>query len=164
MSPRVSLVLCATAAMIGLTAGPQTARAQSDQPAADRGGLEEIVVTARRKEERVQSVPIAITAFSQTDLQKQHIENVQDLARIVPSLAVSNSQSDANAPYSSQTRLRGLAGSVVYFADVPLGSVDYQAGTGLTHGLSAGFYYDLDNLEVLKGRRARCSARTRSAA
>jgi len=40
---------------------------------------------------------------------------------------------------------------VVYFADVPLGSVDYQAGTGLTHGLSSGFYYDLDNLEVLKG-------------
>jgi len=151
MSPRVSLVLCATAAMIGLTAGPQTARAQADQPAAAAGGLEEIVVTARRKEERVQSVPIAITAFSQSDLEKHHIENVQDLARTVPSLAVSNSQSDANAPYSGQTRLRGLAGSVVYFADVPLGSVDYQTGTGLTHGLSAGFYYDLDNLEVLKG-------------
>jgi len=151
MSPRVSLVLCATAAAIGLTAAPAEVRAQSAQAGANSGGLEEIVVTARRKEERVQSVPIAITAFSQNDLQKQHIENVQDLARIVPSLAVSNSQSDANAPYSSQTRLRGLAGSVVYFADVPLGSVDYQAGTGLTHGLSAGFYYDLDNLEVLKG-------------
>jgi iron complex outermembrane receptor protein len=151
MSPRISLVLCATAAAIGLVGVPGTVQAQTDQPAAAGGGLEEIVVTARRKEERVQSVPIAITAFSQADLQKQHIENVQDLARIVPSLAVSNSQSDANAPYSGQTRLRGLAGSVVYFADVPLGSVDYQAGTGLTHGLSAGFYYDLDNLEVLKG-------------
>jgi iron complex outermembrane receptor protein len=151
MSPRVSLALCATAAAIGLTAAPGTVRAQSDQPAAGASGMEEIVVTARRKEERVQSVPLAITAFSQSDLEKQHITDVQDLARTVPSLAVSNSQSDANAPYSSQTRLRGLAGSVVYFADVPLGSVDYQSGTGLTHGLSAGFYYDLDNLEVLKG-------------
>ncbi len=150
MSARLTLMLCATVACAGLTdAGP--VKAQTDQPAAANNGLEEIVVTARRKEERVQSVPIAITAFSQNDLQKQHIENVQDLARIVPSLAVSNSQSDANAPYSGQTRLRGLAGSVVYFADVPLGSVDYQAGTGLTHGLSSGFYYDLDNLEVLKG-------------
>ena len=153
MSPRISLVLCATAALVGLTAGAGHARAQTDQPAASTGksDLEEIVVTARRKEERVQSVPLAITAFSQADIEKQHIQDVQDLARTVPSLAVSNSQSDANAPYSSQTRLRGLAGSVVYFADVPLGSVDYQAGTGLTHGLSAGFYYDLDNLEVLKG-------------
>jgi iron complex outermembrane receptor protein len=151
MSPRISLVLCATAAAVGLVGVPRTVLAQSDQPAANSGGMEEIVVTARRKEERVQSVPIAITAFSQADLEKQHIEDVQDLARTVPSLAVSNSQSDANAPYSSQTRLRGLAGSVVYFADVPLGSVDYQPGTGLTHGLSAGFYYDLDNLEVLKG-------------
>jgi iron complex outermembrane receptor protein len=153
MSPGISRALLATAAVAGLMAGAGTARAQTDQPTASRGGndLEEIVVTARRKEERVQTVPIAITAFSQADLEKQHIENVQDLARTVPSLAVSNSQSDANAPYSGQTRLRGLAGSVVYFADVPLGSVDYQAGTGLTHGLSNGFYYDLDNLEVLKG-------------
>ena len=151
MSARFTLTLCATAAIVGLTGGAGRAIAQSDQPAANNGGLEEIVVTARRKEERVQTVPIAITAFSQADLEKQHIETVQDLARTVPSLAVSNSQSDANAPYSGQTRLRGLAGSVVYFADVPLGSVDYQAGTGLTHGLSTGFYYDLDNLEVLKG-------------
>src|SRR5882757_7432588 len=98
MSPRVSRALCATAAVVGLMAGAGPVRAQSDQPAASRGGsdLEEIVVTARRKEERVQSVPIAITAFSQADLEKQHIENVQDLARTVPSLAVSNSQSDAN--------------------------------------------------------------------
>jgi iron complex outermembrane receptor protein len=153
MSPRVSRALCATAAVVGLMAGAGPVRAQSDQPVASRGGsdLEEIVVTARRKEERVQSVPIAITAFSQADIEKQHIQDVQDLARTVPSLAVSNSQADANAPYSSQTRLRGLPGTVIYFADVPLGAADYATGTGLTHGLSAGFYYDLDNLEILKG-------------
>ncbi len=152
MSTRFTLALCATAAIVGLT-GARTTLAQSDQQTASAGGngLEEIVVTARRKEERVQSVPIAITAFSQADIEKNHIQDVQDLARNVPSLAVSNSQSDANAPYSSQTRLRGLPGTVIYFADVPLGAADYATGTGLTHGLSSGFYYDLDNLEVLKG-------------
>jgi iron complex outermembrane receptor protein len=152
MSGRFTLALCATVAIVGLT-GARTTLAQSDQPAAsaDNGNLEEIVVTARRKEERVQTVPIAITAFSQADLDRNHIQDVQDLARNVPSLAVSNSQADANAPYSSQTRLRGLPGTVIYFADVPLGAADYATGTGLTHGLSAGFYFDLDNLEVLKG-------------
>jgi iron complex outermembrane receptor protein len=152
MSPRFTLALCATAAFVGF-AGAHPAFAQSAQGAsASTGGdLEEIVVTARRREERVQSVPLAITAFSQADIEKKHIEKVSDLARSVPSLAISISQSDANAPYSSQTRLRGLPGSVVYFADVPLGSVDYASTTGLTHGTSTGFYYDLDNLEIIKG-------------
>jgi iron complex outermembrane receptor protein len=117
------------------------ASAQGDKESASGGnGLEEIVVTARRREERVQSVPLAITAFSQADIEQKHIEKVSDLGRTVPSLAISISQSDANAPYSSQTRLR-----------VPLGSVDYAATTGLTHGTSTGFYYDLDNLEITKG-------------
>jgi len=150
MSSRIVATLCATVAAAGLLADARPAVAQ-DQTAAAGTGMEEIVVTARRKEERVQSVPIAITAFTQASIEKNRIQTVQDLAKNVPSLAVSNSQSDANAPYSGQTRLRGLPGSVIYFADVPLGSVDYQPGTGLTHGLSAGFYYDLDNLEILKG-------------
>ena len=149
MSSKLMLALCATVGIVGLT-GAHCAMAQApaqDTVAPADNGLEEIVVTARRKEERVQSVPLAITAFSQADLEKKHIQEVRDLGRTVPSLAVSNSQSDSNAPYSGQTRLRGLPGSVVYFADVPLGSVDYDTSTGLTHGLSTGFYYDLDNLE-----------------
>ena len=152
MSSKLMLALCATAAIVSLT-GARAAVAQgaAQDTAASGNGLEEIVVTARRKEERVQTVPLAITAFSQNDLEKQRIQEVRDLGRTVPSLAVSSSQSDTNAPYSSQTRLRGLPGSVVYFADVPLGTTDYDTSTGLTHGLSTGFYYDLENLQVLKG-------------
>jgi iron complex outermembrane receptor protein len=153
MSSKLMVALCATAAIVGLTGARGAAAQQADQGTAANagGGLEEIVVTARRREERVQSIPLAITAFSQVDLEKKHIQEVRDLGRTVPSLAVSNSQSDSNAPYSSQTRLRGLPGSVIYFAEVPLGTTDYDTTTGLTHGLAAGFYYDLDNLEVLKG-------------
>src|ERR1700679_1204346 len=97
MSTRLTLTLWRWVALIGLgSAG--SVNAQSDQPAASAdNGMEEIVVTARRREERVQWVPIAIEAFSQADLDKHHIQDVQDLARNVPSLAVSNSQSDANA-------------------------------------------------------------------
>jgi len=152
MTTKFAMALFSTAAVLSLVGTHGAIAQQAAQPAASAGtGLEEIVVTARRKEERVQSVPLAITAFSQSDIERKQIQTVQDLSRNVPSLAVSNSQSDANAPYSSQTRLRGLPGTVIYFADVPLGAADYATGTGLTHGLSAGFYYDLDNLEVLKG-------------
>ncbi len=131
-------------------AGRRSGAAAGDSLASS--GFEEIVVTARRREERVQTVPIAITAFSQADIEKKHIQQISDLARNVPSVNINASQSDANAAYSSSTRLRGLPGSVVYFADVPLGSTDFNSSGNLfPRGTSPGFYYDLNNVEVLKG-------------
>ncbi len=151
MSARLLAALCATAAFIQTTGG-HNAWAQSDQPSAGGStGLEEIVVTARRKEERAQAVPIAITAFSQADIEQKRILQISDLAQSVPSLASNQNSSDANSFYSGQLRLRGLSGTVIYFADVPIGSADYNPASGVTHGTSTGFYYDLDNVEVLKG-------------
>ncbi len=150
MSTSLKTVLCATIAVMGL-ADARGAKAQSDQPAAADSGLEEIVVTARRKAEKAQSVPIAITAFSRDDIEKKQLTQVADLIKVVPSFMGEQIRSDTNAFYSNQFRLRGLQGTEIYFADVPLGSTDYNATTGLTHGTSNGFFYDLDNLEVLKG-------------
>jgi iron complex outermembrane receptor protein len=152
MSPKFVVALLATTAVAGLTGGAPVAFAQNDQPAASAGnGLEEIVVTARRREERVQTVPIAITAFSQADVEKQHIRDIHDLAQTVPSLSMAESQSDTNGLYSGQLRLRGLPGTEIYFDDVPIGNADIQAGTGITHGLSEGFLFDLDDVEIVKG-------------
>ena len=151
MSSRLLAALLTSTAVIGFSATP-AAFAQTDQPAASTGsGLEEIVVTARRREERVQTVPIAITAFSQADIEKQQIHEIHDLGAHVPSLSVALTQSDSNALYSSQLRLRGLPGTEIYIAEVPQGNADIQAGTGITHGLSEGSFYDLDDVEVIKG-------------
>src|SRR5580700_9151421 len=121
MSARLTTALCATAAIFVLAGGARQAAAQSDQPAAAASsGMEEIVVTARRREERLQTVPIAITAFTQTELEQKHIEQLRDLSKTVPSLAVSQTSSDPNSFFSGQVRLRGLAGTEIYFADVPL--------------------------------------------
>ena len=143
MSKRLMVALCAAVSAVAASNG---AYAQSTPT-----GLEEIVVTARRTEERLQSVPIAITAFSQNDVEQKHIQQISDLARSVPSLASNQNQSDANGFYTGQVRLRGLPGTVIYFADVPLGSVDYNPTTGITHGTSTGHFYDLENVQVLKG-------------
>jgi iron complex outermembrane receptor protein len=150
MRSHATFVLFATAATIACVQ-PRMAAAQGDQPSASTGGLEEIVVTARRKAEKAQSVPIAITAFSQQDLEEKHITQAADLIKVVPSFMGEQIRSDGNAFYSSQFRLRGLQGTEIYFADVPLGSTDYNATTGLTHATATGFFYDLDNLEILKG-------------
>ena len=152
MSARLTTALCATAAMFVLAGGARQAEAQADQPTASAAkGMEEIVVTARRREERLQTVPIAITAFTQADIEQKHVEELRDLSKVVPSLAISQTLSDPNAFFSGQVRLRGLPGTEIYFADVPLSNTDSNPATGLTHGLSPGFYYDLDTVEVDKG-------------
>src|SRR5580658_1474933 len=52
-------------------------------------GLEEIIVTAERREESLDKVPISVTAFSQKTMDDLHIENFLDLASIVPGLVLS---------------------------------------------------------------------------
>ncbi len=147
---RSTLALSATLFAGLLPVSPDT-RAQGTDQAAASSGLEEIVVTARRRDERVQAIPMAITAFSQTDIEQKHIQQISDLFRSVPSLNSQQDNSDANSFYASQIRLRGLPGSEIYFAEVPLGSADPDKATGVERGTSFGYYYDLDHVEVDKG-------------
>ena len=144
MSPRVSLVLCATAAMIGLTAGPQTARAQSDQPAADRGGLEEIVVTARRTSERIQDVPVAVTAIAAESLAEQRIESQVDLQFATPGLTVRQTGSSDQLNYA----IRGQSIDAFSFAAPAVVAYfnEVQVGGGAATSL-----FDLESIQVLKG-------------
>jgi len=81
MSAGLKIALCATAAMISLS-DLRISVAQTAQPAASGStGLEEIVVTARRREERVQTIPLAITAFSGEDIEKKHINDLSVFRR-----------------------------------------------------------------------------------
>src|SRR4051794_33851232 len=81
--------LCWSAAPLALMASPTPVLAQ-DAPVAEStgGGLEEIIVTARRIDERAQQVPIAITAFSQDNLREKGVNNGTDLQNYTPSLSV----------------------------------------------------------------------------
>jgi iron complex outermembrane recepter protein len=126
------------------------AYAQSTDQVAEVGrGAQDIVVTARRRAENQQSVPIAITAFSQETLTRRSIANALDLNKAVPGLAVQADNGSATIPNFS-IRGRGqsygaASGSVeTYFADVPL-SPPFQRPT-----LPAQFF-DLQSVQVLKG-------------
>jgi iron complex outermembrane receptor protein len=108
----------AALAAVGMTVSmaPEV-RAQSGQAAAGGSGLEEIVVTARRREERIQTVPMAITAFSAADLQARAITNYVDLQHDVPSFTYGPTQ---RSGIGSDPTIRGLPGVVTYFSEVPL--------------------------------------------
>ena len=143
MSVRVAATLLCGASLLVLATPERSFAQQSAQSSASSGGLEEIVVTARRREEKLQSVPVAITAFTPAAIAEKHIESASDLQHYVPSLATSQETRDEQVFYlRGQGPNGGQGGSpgvVTYFAEVPF------TGSG------PGIYFDLDNLQVLRG-------------
>jgi len=113
----------------------------------------DIIVTARRVEERLQDVPISITVFTQEQVSNRNMVNVQDLATYTPSLSTVPTFGAENASLSLRGFIQdsGTAPTVgAYFADVPAGraaALTTQAG----EGAGPGFFFDLQNIQVLKG-------------
>jgi iron complex outermembrane receptor protein len=98
------------ALMIGSAAaalGAGASFAQTAPPPADQGAntLQEIVVTARKKEENVQTTPLAMTALNANMLQKAQINSVNDLGTVVPSLLT---KIEPSVGSSSTIALRGF--------------------------------------------------------
>jgi iron complex outermembrane receptor protein len=138
----------ATPAWAQPAANPPATQATSEATTND-----EIVVTARRKEELLQDVPISITVFNQQQLNNRNVTNAQDLANYTPSLSVTTGFGSENSTFALRGFVQetGTAPSVgVYFADVvaPRGpSQGFPAGDGAGPGM----FFDLQNVQVLKG-------------
>ena len=88
MSNRLLAALLVTASLAA--AGP--ALAQADNPnSSDRTevmGLEKVVVTARKRQEDQQVVPISITALTQADLDRLSVKTIEDLKYVSPSVYI----------------------------------------------------------------------------
>ena len=82
-------MLLLTTGSIALTAST-AAFAQDVAPSAASGGLADIVVTATRRSENLQKVPIAVAAFSAESLQTSRVEGVADLQLTTPGLTITN--------------------------------------------------------------------------
>ncbi len=140
------------AATIGLVAGATPAFAQEAAPQATAdqattSGLDDIVVTARRKEESLQSVPISVQAFSGEMLSERNVQDATDLQRIVPALTTYQQARDEvtmsiRGQSSSGASAQGQNPRVTaYFSQVPLQTGDTGPGK----------FFDLQNVQVLKG-------------
>jgi len=119
------------------------------------GGIEEIVVTAERREERLQDVPISVAAFSQEKLDSQGLKNIDDLSRLSPGVTFMRTGMSSNANYNdenSDINIRGIdsvAGSAttgVYIDDSPVQS--RHIGFGAVQVFPQ--LFDLDRVEVLR--------------
>src|SRR5258708_4050476 len=81
--------------------------AMAQTTAASRNEIEELIVTAQRRNESAQSVPIAITAFSGDTLERQSVRSAEDLAIVTPGLTFNRAGSGNGTPF-----LRGVGSNV----------------------------------------------------
>ena len=135
------------ASMMGGAAIAQTA-APAARPVIDNDVLPDIVVTAQRRSESVQDVPIAVSAFSADLLSQRGIATPLQLIQYVPNLFGSNNTGlgSANAYY-----IRGLGNTeTIASFDPPVGTYIDDIYMSRQNGNNFAFF-DLDRIEVLRG-------------
>lgn len=119
-----------------------TRASPADAPSSAAG---EIIVTAQRRAERLQDVPLSISAFSSDTLNRKNITDITAITNLEPGTQVTNNQQRV------EITIRGIgASSVIGFFEQPVAiHVDgfYQARAS---GIGANFF-DVDRVEVLKG-------------
>jgi len=106
--------------------------------------LDEVTVTARRRDESLATVPIAITAIGAEDLVERSIRTDSDLQLAAPGLTIRQTQGNNSLTYS----IRGQSADT--FSGSPSAVIAYLNEVPLTIG-SASSFYDLESVQVLKG-------------
>jgi iron complex outermembrane receptor protein len=123
----------------------QTAHAQTESGQADGGG--DIVVTAQRREQSIQDVGIAITAFSGEQLREMGVNSSTDIARVTPGLSISSTSGGQNSQFS----IRGVVQND--FSDLIEGPVATYVDDTYIPNLNGQLFgtFDIQRVEVLKG-------------
>jgi iron complex outermembrane recepter protein len=129
--------------------GPAMAMAQTAQPQrpARSGSLEEIVVTATRREANLLEVPLSIAAYTQESLDQKGVRNIEDLARITPGLNIM--QGFSGIKYISIRGIESRWGATttgVYIDETPVQVRSLSISTNFYPAL-----FDLERVEVLRG-------------
>jgi iron complex outermembrane receptor protein len=143
--PSVVLAENTPAATLAATAATQPAASQT-APTSSDSSLGQIVVTARRRAENLQDVPVAVTAFTPKMLQEKAITDRTSLADNTPSLFT------INGGYPREFAFFALRGQGPAFGSTP-GVINYFAEVPNSINIDGrvGSYYDLASVQVVAG-------------
>jgi len=118
-------------------------------PVSAQPALEEIVVTARKREENLKEIPLSISAFSAADIEKKGFAGLEDIAKAAPGMQYSNQGGQIPGRYTSAIRFRGMNVN----SDSPslqLGSL-FVDGVYVLGGTQSIPLDDVERIEVIKG-------------
>ncbi|MGQ2929066.1 MAG: TonB-dependent receptor plug domain-containing protein, partial [Sphingopyxis sp.] len=131
-----------------LASAPAFAQAENDRSANDSVGIEDIVVTARKTSESLQSTPVAVTVPTGDTLDKAQVNGIESLPNLVPGIVV---QPSTGQPASAFIGIRGQSSSDALLAlDQAVGQ--YFDGVYIARSSGALFnFVDVERVEVLRG-------------
>jgi iron complex outermembrane receptor protein len=143
----IYLLIASTLVTLGFTSLPAYSQEEQDTP--ERAtGLETIVVTAERRAENLQEVPVSVSAFTESAIERRQIGSTLDVIRSVPNLVGSN-----NVGISSATSLfmRGVGqDESISTQDPAVGT--YVDGVYISRQVANNSaLYDIERIEVLRG-------------
>jgi iron complex outermembrane receptor protein len=128
----------------GADVAAQTAAAPSDQ-------LEEITVTARKREENLQATPIAVTAFSAAGLEERQVNNIADVGKFVPNVSFQSGAAISGSSTSVTVFIRGI-GQTDFTETIDPGVGVYVDGVYVSRTTGALLNTeDVGSIEVLRG-------------
>jgi iron complex outermembrane recepter protein len=141
----LGLYVCLVASLPSMAGAQTQLAAANSAPDTESSVLAEVTVTARRREESVQSVPVSVTAIDAQALRERSISTPEDLQRNTPGTYLSGSGGRENVVYQIRGQSKALSGPsspavVSYFSEVP----DVTFGSSVPQ-------YDISSIQVLKG-------------
>jgi iron complex outermembrane receptor protein len=143
---KFGLALMLTAGAL-LSSAAQAAPAAADSGSAATAGLEEIVVTATRRESNLQSTPIAVTALDANSIEQFSPRTIADVALLVPNFSANKNNGFNAAAFA----MRGVGNTdIIVYDESPVAVVvdDFVMPSVQTQLLDP---FDIQELEVLRG-------------
>ena len=151
--PARSKISCAIATILGSASSAHFVTANAADAGVGAERIEEVIVTAQRRTENIQNVPIAIQALTADTLTQLNVATLDDFVRYLPNVTAPSS-----GPGMSQVFMRGLSvgsdgvqsgGSISGFPNVAI-YLDDQSGQLPSRNLDV-YTADLERVEVLEG-------------
>lgn len=134
----------------------ETAQLGNNPLPAEAAAVAEVVITARRREERLQDVPLSISAVSGEFVQEQNLTRIREFAARIP-----NFNPDTSNPRTSSLSIRGVGASAAAATAPSRVSARSSTTSSTRTSASAGHRSTISRASKWRAaRRARCSART----
>lgn len=149
---RMKALLAASTCVCALAAGHSYAQDQAGgaNSQTEASTIDDVVVTARRRSENVQDVPISITAYSAEALDDRGVSDLKDMTNFTPNLEINNGRPDGGGS-TAQIFIRGVGQNDFLIPNDPgvglyVDDVYVARSTGAVVGLS-----DIQSVEILRG-------------
>nr|WP_295237230.1 TonB-dependent receptor [uncultured Brevundimonas sp.] len=143
---RARLALSVSATALFMAGAPALAQSPTSQADPTPAVVDDIIVTAQKREQSVQDVPIAVTALSSEALEARQIEGGSELLRAVPNVTFSK------ANFSMYNfSIRGIGTKAVSASSDPAVAVSFNNTPLIRNRLFEQEYLDVDRVEVVRG-------------